>query len=186
MSNLPKSQNKKIYLIVQLLSLVIAAALVWLIYFQTGPTVGISHWSKNLPSLNAFLNTMTSCLLIFGYIQIKKGHKETHKKVMMTAVFVSVLFLVSYVTYHFDQGDTKFMGTGLLRISYFFILITHIILSIVNLPLVLLTLWFALTEKHEKHKKFARITFPIWLYVSATGVLVYLFLKFLNPGHLGV
>lgn len=180
MSTLPNQSNTKVYFIVQMLSLVIAAALVWLIYFQQGPVVAITHWSKSLPSLNAFLNTMTACLLVFGYIQIRKGHRETHKKVMILAVVVSALFLISYVTYHYFQGDTKFIAQGWIRPTYFFILITHIVLSIVNLPLILLTLWFAFTGKDEKHKKFAKITFPIWLYVSVTGVLVFLFLKFLN------
>jgi putative membrane protein len=173
------SENR-VYIIVQLVSLVIAAALFYIIYSENGVQVGEGHWSKSLSGINALLNTLTACLLVFGFIQIKKGNKENHIKFMLSATMMSALFLISYVTYHFYQGDTKFIAVGWIRPTYFFILITHILLSIVNLPMILLTLWFAFTSKHEKHKKFARITFPIWLYVSVTGVLVYLFLKFFN------
>jgi putative membrane protein len=175
-----KPHSKRIYIIVQLISVIISLGLFFLIYGETGTEIVADHWSKALPDLNAFLNTLTTCLLIFGYINIKKGNKETHIKFMLTATLMSALFLGSYVTYHFYQGDTKFLGTGLIRPIYFSILITHVLLSIINLPMILLTLWFALTKDLERHKKFAKITFPIWLYVSVSGVLVYLFLKFQN------
>ncbi len=175
-----KGPGQRPYLTVQLLSLGITLFLVWLIYFKSSPELGEFHWSRKLPDLNAFLNTLTSCLLVLGLRQIKKGHVETHKKVMLSALFTSALFLISYILYHYFHGDTQFVGVGLLKMTYFFILISHIILSIINLPLILLTLFFAFKQNHEKHKKFAKITFPIWLYVSVSGVLVYLFLKFLN------
>ena len=182
MTEVPVKENntheyKRVYLCVQVISVLLAAFLFWVIYSNHGIVVTDGHWSKSLPLLNATLNTLTSCLLIFGFIQIKKGHKETHIKLMLSATFVSALFLISYVTYHFYQGDTKFLQVGLIRTVYFFILISHILLSIINLPLIMLTLWFAFQKNHEKHKKFARITLPIWLYVFITGVLVYLFLN---------
>lgn len=140
----------------------------------------MEHWSKNLNDLNVMLNSLTTCCLIFGYWQIKKGNKEIHIKAMLSAFGISILFLTSYLTYHYFHGDTKFVASGLVRPLYFFILITHVILSIVNLPLVLTTMFFAFKKNHEKHKKFAKITLPIWLYVSVSGILVYLFLEFLN------
>jgi putative membrane protein len=175
-----KKNHNKIYLCVQVLSVVIAAFLFWVIYSDHGLVVNDGHWSKSLPLINATLNTLTACLLIFGLIQIKKGHKETHIKIMLSATLVSTLFLISYVTYHFYQGDTKFLQVGLIRSLYFFILISHILLSIINLPLILLTLWFAFQKNYDLHKKFARITFPIWLYVSISGVLVYFFLNIIQ------
>jgi putative membrane protein len=116
-------------------------------------------------------------LLTAGFVAIKNGHRERHKKLMLAAVFVAGTFLVSYIIYHHFHGDTRFDGEGLVRPVYFFVLISHITLSMVALPLVLTTLFFAGTEQFERHKKLARFTFPIWLYVSVTGVAVYFFLK---------
>jgi putative membrane protein len=96
---------------------------------------------------------------------------------MLTATMFSALFLVSYITYHFFHGDTKFPGHGWVRPAYFFILISHIGLSIVALPLILATLWYGLRNQFHFHRRIARWTFPIWLYVSATGVIVYALLK---------
>ena len=177
-SNSPS--KKRVYIVVQVVSAIIAAILFYIIYSEQSIEVTSEHWSRYLVDLNALLNTLTACLLIFGFIQIKKGNKLNHIRLMLSAVMLSAFFLFSYVTYHYYQGDTKFLAIGWIRPTYFLILISHIFLSIINLPLILLTLWFAVIKEHEKHKKFARITFPIWLYVSVTGVLVYLFLKFLN------
>ena len=99
---------------------------------------------------------------------------------MLTAVGTSGLFLVSYIVYHYFQGDTKFTNPGAIKYFYFFILISHIFLSVINVPAVFITLYHAANKNFDKHKRFAKWTFPIWLYVSVTGVLVYLFLKFLN------
>ncbi len=99
---------------------------------------------------------------------------------MTAAVGVAGTFLVSYIVYHHFHGDTRFGGHGLVRPIYFFVLISHIVMSMVALPLVLTTLFFAATEQFERHKKLARYTFPVWLYVSVTGVAVYFFLKFLG------
>lgn len=99
---------------------------------------------------------------------------------MASATLSSALFLVCYIIYHSYQGDTKFLAEGLIRPVYFFILISHILLSMVAVPLVLLTLWFAITQRFTSHKKIARWTFPIWLYVSVTGILVYFVLHNFN------
>lgn len=130
------------------------------------------------PKFNATLNTGTSLCLIFGLIFIKMKHKNLHKLAMLTALLLSCIFLVSYLFYHtFKAEDTKFGGEGLIRYVYYFILLTHIVLAAIILPFVLKTFSFALiTKEFDKHKKWARWTYPFWLYVSITGVLIYIFL----------
>ena len=168
---------KKLWLSVISLSSVIFAFLLWWIYVkERGNSEGLS-WVSYLPYLNCGLNSLTSMLLCLGYYFIKKGEKTLHRNVMISAGVVSAFFLISYLTYHHFQGDTKFLGVGLVRTVYFLILITHIILSMVQVPLILVTFTFAFLQKWNHHKKVAKITFPIWLYVSVTGVLIFVFLK---------
>ena len=159
---------------------VVFAFLVWWIYFKEAADSSQLSWVSYLPYVNCGLNSLTAILLWLGVSQIKKGNRETHQKIMISAGVVSALFLVSYLTYHHFQGDTKFTGTGFIRPIYFFILISHVILSMVQVPLILGTFFLAFTKKWATHKKVARITFPIWLYVSVTGVLVFIFLKTFN------
>jgi putative membrane protein len=130
-----------------------------------------------LPMLNAFLNGTTSILLVAGFIAIKNGNKEVHKKIMLTALVLSVLFLLSYVTYHSLTESTEFGGEGATKTIYLIILLTHILLAIAIVPLVLISFSRALSEKFDKHKKIARITLPLWLYVTVTGVVVYLMIS---------
>ena len=153
--------------------------LFWLLYFRpaAAPTQVVPPWTSSLPTLNACLNFTSAVLLTAGFVAIKNGHRERHKKFMLAAVLVAGTFLVSYIIYHHFHGDTRFGGEGLIRPIYFFVLISHIALSMVALPLVLTTLFFAGTEQFQRHQKLARFTFPIWLYVSVTGVAVYFFLK---------
>lgn len=131
-----------------------------------------------LPKLNAIINGSTFLVLLAAFSAIKSKKVVLHKRLMLTAVGLSVVFLVSYVLYHATSESQKYVGEGLLRGVYFFILISHILLAIAIVPLVLVTLNKALLERFDKHRKIARITFPIWLYVTFTGVLVYLFLNF--------
>jgi putative membrane protein len=134
-----------------------------------------------LPHLNAFLNSTSAVFLIIGYTYIKRRQIESHKKCQIAAVVTSSLFLISYLTYHYYHGDSKFLGQGLVRPFYFAILISHVILAIVIVPLVLITLIRALRTDFIRHKRIARWTFPLWLYVSVTGVIVYLMLYHLYP-----
>lgn len=127
-----------------------------------------------LPPIYAFINGITAMLLILGVYAIKNGNKKMHQKLMQSAIACSVVFLVMYVAYHMTTDSTPFGGVGVIRYVYFFILISHIILSIAVIPLVLITYVKALAERFDKHKKLAKITFPIWLYVAVTGVIVYL------------
>ncbi|UPQ80100.1 DUF420 domain-containing protein [Flavobacterium azooxidireducens] len=127
-----------------------------------------------LPPIYAFINGITAMLLILGVYAIKNGNKKMHQNLMQSAIACSVVFLVMYVAYHMTSDSTPFGGVGIIRYVYFFILISHILLSIAVIPLVLITYVKALSERFDKHKKIAKITFPIWLYVAVTGVIVYL------------
>lgn len=130
-----------------------------------------------LPPLYATINGVTAVVLVAGVLAIKNGKRKLHEQLMTTAIALSVVFLVMYVAYHMTSDSTKFGGEGMIRNVYFFILITHILLSIAVIPLVLITYVRTLAEKFDKHKKIAKITFPIWLYVAVTGVVVYLMIS---------
>lgn len=134
-----------------------------------------------LPHLNAFLNTTSAILLTAGYRFIRKGNITAHRNCQVSALITSTLFLISYVTYHSYHGDTKFPGQGIVRPFYFAILISHVWLAIVILPLVIITFLRAARGDFLRHRKIARWTLPLWLYVSITGVIVYVMLYHLYP-----
>jgi putative membrane protein len=127
-----------------------------------------------LPPIYATTNGITALVLIAAVIAIKNGKRKLHETLMKIAIGLSVLFLVMYVAYHMTADSTPFGGEGIIRYVYFFLLISHIILSIIIIPLVLITYVRALAQRFDAHKKIAKITFPIWLYVAVTGVIVYL------------
>jgi len=131
---------------------------------------------SDLPALNATLNGIAAILLVTGYLFIKQGRRRQHQWCMLGALTTSALFLVSYVTYHLHAGSRPFPGQGPIRVVYFVILITHVILAAVIVPLALLTAVRGLRSQFEKHVRIARWTFPVWLYVSVTGVVIYLML----------
>jgi putative membrane protein len=157
------------------LGALIAGALVWLIYFK-GRTAG-PEWIGVLPTANALFNGLAAICLVFGYVNIRRRNRLVHMRFMVSATVFSALFLLSYVTYHYFHGDTKFPGHGWIRPVYFSILVSHILLSMIALPLILATLWYSLRSQFRFHRAVARWTFPIWLYVSVTGVIVYLVLR---------
>ena len=130
-----------------------------------------------LPPIYAAINGITAVVLVAGVLAIKNGNRKLHERFMTSAIALSVAFLVMYVAYHMTSDSTKFRGEGIIRPIYYFILISHIILSIVVIPLVLITYVRALAERFDRHKKIAKITFPIWLYVAVTGVIVYLMIS---------
>lgn len=130
-----------------------------------------------LPPIYATINGLTAIVLIAAVISIKKGFRKRHENLMKLAIALSVSFLVMYVAYHMTSDSTKFGGEGMIRYVYFFILMTHILLSIVIIPFVLITYVRAITNNIERHKKIAKITFPMWLYVAITGVIVYLMIS---------
>ena len=131
---------------------------------------------SDLPALNATLNGLSAILLTSGYILIRRGRRDLHKRCMLAALTTSALFLVSYVIYHFNTGSRPFPGQGGIRVVYFVILITHVILAAAILPLALITTTRALKDHFDRHVRIARWTLPLWLYVSVTGVVIYLML----------
>ncbi|MBV9679695.1 MAG: DUF420 domain-containing protein [Acidobacteriaceae bacterium] len=157
------------------LSIFIASALVWLIYFKG--KVAAPTWVSALPTANAVFNSLSAICLTLGYINIRRGNRVVHMRLMVMATVFSTLFLLSYITYHYFHGDTKFPGQGWIRPVYFFVLISHIGLSTIALPFILATLWYALRSQFRFHRRVARWTFPIWLYVSVTGVIVFAVLR---------
>lgn len=159
---------KRLIIAVSLLVPLLVTALV----FVKIPVEGVNLLF--FPKFHATLNSITSILLIVAFILIKRKNINAHKNVMLAAVGVSTLFLMSYVFYHSISEPTRFEGTGTIRYVYFFILLTHIVLAAGVLPFVLMTLYRGLTKKYVEHRKIAKWTFPVWLYVAITGVLVYL------------
>ena len=130
----------------------------------------------DLPLVNAILNTTSSVFLLTGYYFIRQKRKVQHKKMMIAAMVTSSLFLLSYLVYHYEVGSVKFTGQGTARTIYFAVLLSHTILAVAVLPLAIITLVRALRERFDKHRRIARWTLPIWLYVSVTGVIVYVML----------
>jgi uncharacterized membrane protein YozB (DUF420 family) len=130
----------------------------------------------DLPALNATLNAVSTALLITGYAFIRRGDRRRHKACMIAALIVSALFLTSYVIYHAQVGSVPFKRTGWIRTAYFAVLIPHVILAAAIVPPILITASRGLSAKYDKHRRIARWTLPLWLYVSVTGVIVYLML----------
>lgn len=130
----------------------------------------------DLPTLNAFLNLISSILLILGFVQIKAGNRVRHKKIMMSALAVSVLFLTSYLIYHFQVGSVPYPYHDWTRAVYFIILIPHVILAALMTPFILMAVWFALHDQYDRHKRLVRWVWPVWMFVSVSGVVIYLML----------
>ncbi|HIL54703.1 MAG TPA: DUF420 domain-containing protein [Verrucomicrobia bacterium] len=128
---------------------------------------------QDLPVVNATLNAIATCFIVTGIILIKRGNKRAHAACMITALIISAAFLTCYLIHHYSYPTTKFTHEGWPKIIYFIILFTHIPLAILSLPLIILTVIPAIRRKFEKHKRLAKWTYPVWLYVSVTGVLVY-------------
>jgi len=131
---------------------------------------------RDLPALNAALNATSAVLLFVGWRLIRRGRREAHRRAMLAAVACSALFLVSYLAYHAQVGSVRFQGQGPIRTVYFTILLTHTILAAAIVPLVLLTLVRGLQARFDRHRRLARVTLPLWAYVSVTGVVIYVML----------
>jgi len=144
-------------------------------------------WVASLPAVNASLNGLAFVLLVVGWVLIRRGHRDAHKKTMLAAFGTSILFLTVYLLYHgamvhyTGEGQVKFQGTGAIRTVYFVILISHVLLAIAVPVLAIMTIRRGLKQQWEAHRRIARITFPIWVYVSLTGVIIYLMLYQWNP-----
>lgn len=163
------------------IGLVSAAAigfLFWLIYGFDG--MGDGSRFGFLPATNAFFNAVSASAVMIGLWYIRHNRRRAHGISMVVALSASALFLLGYILHHSLHGDTKFLTQGWLRPTYFFILITHVVLSIVVLPMVFTTVYFAIRKQWPRHRALARWTYPVWLYVSITGVVVFVFLRYLN------
>ena len=146
--------------------------LCWLVYYHAPADVTGTHL-RFLPALNAVLNSLSSIALVTGFCFIRAKRISEHRAAMFTAFVFSTLFLVTYITNHALHGDMRFQGQGAIRYFYFPLLISHVGLSVVALPMILTTFFLSLTGRFRAHRRLARFTFPIWLYVSLTGVIVY-------------
>lgn len=168
---------KKSFLLINLLS--IAVPVVVAILLGLPAKLDLGAWTKNLAHAIGLINTLTTLVLIAGLIFIRQKKINLHRAAMTTAFALGALFLICYVVYHLTTPPTRFGGGGVLRIVYLFFLISHIALSLVVLPLVLRAMYFAITRQFANHKSIVRYAYPSWLYVSATGVIVYLMANWL-------
>ena len=150
--------------------------LLWLLYIHSATGIAPS-WTHSLPTWNAVCNGLSSIFIFSAIVAIRRRRPRLHAGLISIALAFSVLFLLSYIAYHTYHGDTRFAGQGWLRPTYFVMLISHILLSMVMVPMILTTLFFALTGRWSRHRTVARCTFPLWMYVSLTGVALYFFLR---------
>ncbi len=185
-----KTNNKSSIRLIAIVSVVIPVAVAVLIFLPQKENF-LGEWVRNLPTFNALINSITSLVLVSALYAIRKGNIQLHKKLMMSAFVLGAIFLVSYILYHLTVPSTKFgdingdgiisesegIAIGATKYFYYFVLLSHILLSIIVVPFVLMAFYFALTDKIEKHKKLVKFTFPIWLYVSVTGVLTYMLIS---------
>lgn len=167
------AKEKKFNLLITIVSIVIPLVVAVLFGVKIPNVASLSM----LPPIYATINGLTALVLVLAVVAIKNGRQKQHENLMKTAIALSLAFLVMYVAYHMTSDSTPFGGTGAIKYVYFFILISHILLSIAIIPLVLRTYAKAYLKQFEAHRKLAKITFPIWLYVAITGVVVYLMIS---------
>lgn len=173
-----KPNDKQANLLIWTVSIVVFVAVAFLANFKPLAGIDLGFNVHIFALINAVINSMVSVLLVLALVAVKKKQFELHKKLMLGAIVLSSLFLVSYIAHHLLAGETKYGGEhNGLYYTYVIILITHIFLATVILPFILFTAYRALTGEYARHKKLAKYTWPLWLYVSVTGVLVYLFIS---------
>ena len=169
------SKSRPLWIIISVS--VIIPVLVAILFFSKGVIPLLGDWVYSLPHVNAAINSVTTILLIAGKYQIRKGNKMTHKRLMITSFTLGIVFLLCYVTYHASVPSVHYGGEGFLKYIYFFLLLTHILTAIIVVPFVLLALFYALQENFFRHRKIVKYAHPLWLYVSITGVIVYLLIS---------
>lgn len=172
-------EQKKSNAFINTISIVVPVVVAILLGLPAKLDLGV--WTKSLPHVIGTINSLTTLTLILGLVFIKLKKVHLHQSMMTVAFGLGGLFLICYVLYHLTNPSNKFNGEGVIRTVYLFILFTHILFSLVVLPLVLRAMYYASTKKFSAHKKIVRFAYPIWLYVSVTGVLVYLFVYQLFP-----
>jgi putative membrane protein len=175
METLQPVQEQKVSRIINVLSIAIPVAVAVMLGIRQ--KIDLGRWTSYLPHINAVINSLTAVLLLLGLYFIRKKNIQAHKRIMLAAFGLGSMFLVCYILYHISHESTPFGGQGLIRPVYYFLLVSHIVLSIVVVWFVLRAVYFALSGQILRHKKTVRYTFPIWLYVSVTGVIVYFLIE---------
>ncbi len=175
--DLKQANEKSLSIFIYALSVVVVSLVAFLIFFPQILSLGGGVNVSYLPKFHAFINGSCAVLLVLGFIAIKNKNIRLHKTMMVSTFVLSSIFLISYVIYHSQAPATKFGGEGAIRLVYYFVLLTHIVLAAIILPLALFTIARSWRGEFEKHKKIARITLPLWLYVAVTGVLVYVMIS---------
>ncbi|MBB6679871.1 DUF420 domain-containing protein [Aequorivita sp. 609] len=171
MNNTVKKNKYNVWIWILSIAIPIAVAVLFTVKIPGVERLGF------LPPIYATINAFTAILLVAAVYQVRKGNRKAHERLMKTAIGCSVLFLLMYVAYHMTSDSTVYGGEGVIKYVYYFILITHILLSIIVIPFVLITFVRALSGEFYKHRKIARITYPLWLYVAVSGVIVYLMIS---------
>ncbi|WP_266204462.1 DUF420 domain-containing protein [Pontibacter kalidii] len=174
-SNLTSAHDRKFLTLIAVLSVIIPVVVALLFFMPKSGAADVDV--SYLPGFHATLNSLTAVTLVIGYVNVRRGNTRAHRTAMLVAFGLSAIFLVSYVTYHFLGQRTIYGGEGLLKYIYYFILLTHIVLAVVIVPLVLLSVYFGITNQLRRHRRISKWTFPVWLYVAITGVLVYLLIS---------
>ena len=169
--------DRWIFAAVMTLSILVFALVVILNERILGEPENVPNFVYQLPALNALINACCSVLLVISYFSIRRKRVWIHKRLNLTAFVLSAIFLLSYVTYHYFVGHTAFGGSGAIAMIYKTVLFSHIVLAALVLPLILLSFWYGLGNKIHRHRKLVRFSFPIWLYVTVTGVLIYLMIS---------
>ena len=171
-----RRSDRTFYIFNALLSTAAVSFIAFILLREASPTGGGADLSF-VPALNAVFNASSALCLILGYVAIRRKAVRVHRLLMVSAFALSAVFLVGYLAYHSVHGDTPYAGTGASRLLYFFVLITHIVLSVTVVPLALTSFYFAFIEAFDRHRRLNRIFLPIWLYVSVTGVLIFFLLR---------
>jgi putative membrane protein len=153
------------------------ALLGWLLLIRRGGGAAAAGDLRFLPAVNASLNATAAGLLLAGWLAIRRGSMRVHRLFMVGALVASSLFLICYLTYHAAHGDTRYAGTGAMRAVYLAVLASHVVLSTTVVPLALTALWFALRREFPRHRRVTRVLWPIWMYVSVTGVAIFFMLR---------
>jgi putative membrane protein len=169
--------DRRFFLFNAVVSVAALALLGWLLLVRRGGGGAAGADLRFLPAVNACLNGTAALLLLAGWVAIRRGSMRVHRVLMVGAFVASSLFLVCYLAYHAAHGDTRYAGTGTMRTVYLAVLATHVLLSITVVPLALTALWFALRREFRRHRRVTRVLWPIWMYVSVTGVAIFFMLR---------
>jgi putative membrane protein len=167
--------DRTFYVFTGVVSAAALSLLAWLLLIRRGGAVGVDL--RFMPAVNASLNALSACLLVAGWVAIKRGARRVHQYLMVSTFASSALFLVGYLAYHYVHGDTKYAGDGVMRGVYLTVLASHVLLSMPVVPLALVAFYFAWRQDFRRHRKVTKWLAPIWLYVSVTGVLVFFLLR---------